>query len=139
MVRCLSLALLLYAVAVSAGEPQVVLGTTTFTVTVAATEEARARGLSGSESLAADRGMLFIFEREEQPSIWMRGMRFPLDIIWINRSGLVVHIKRNIHPDTYPKQFTTVKPARYVLEISAGAGKEVAVGDAAFFRGGALD
>ena len=78
--------------------------------------------------------MLFIFERDGQVAIWMKEMRFSLDVIWISRYGSVVHVEREVHPDSYPKQFVPEKPARYVLEVSAGAGAGVSVGDPVYFR-----
>ncbi len=124
----------MYAAAVCAAQPQVSVGGKTFTVTLAATGETRVRGLSGSAPLAEDRGMLFVFERDGHHSIWMKDMRFSLDIIWISRFGSVAHVERNVHPDTYPKPFVPAKPAKYVLEIPAGAGANVAVGDPVYFK-----
>ncbi len=115
-------------------QPQVRLGDKTFVVTVADTNETRRQGLSDSAPLAADRGMLFIFERDGRHGIWMKDMRFALDIIWISRFGAVVHIERSVHPDTYPRAFTPDKPAKYVLEISAGAGEGVSVGAPVYFE-----
>ena len=59
----------------------------------ARTQEDRAQGLSGRESLAADAGMLFVFEAERRPGFWMREMQFPLDFIWISAEGVVVNVK----------------------------------------------
>ncbi len=115
-------------------QPTVRLGDTAFAVEIAATNEARVRGLSGSAPLAEGRGMLFIFDRAGYHSIWMKDMRFALDIIWISRTGSIVHIERNVHPNTYPKKFVSGKSAKYVLEISAGAGKGVSVGDFVHFE-----
>lgn len=113
--------------------PKVRLGDKTFEVTVVNTPETRARGLSGSGPLAANEGMLFVFERDGAHAIWMKDMRFSIDIVWISRFGSVVHVERNVHPNTYPKSFASPKPARYVLEIPAGAGRAAAPGDPAYF------
>ncbi|MFN3487243.1 MAG: nucleotide-binding domain containing protein, partial [Planctomycetota bacterium] len=61
---------------------------------VARTAEERAQGLSGRDSLAEDAGMLFVLEREHVPSFWMKGMRFPLDFVWVSAEGRVVDLLR---------------------------------------------
>lgn len=114
--------------------PKVCVGGKTFFVSVVDTPEARTRGLSGSEPLAEDEGMLFIFDRDGRYPIWMKEMRFSLDIIWINRFGKIVHVEREVHPDTYPRAFASNQPARYVLEIPAKAGETAVPGGKVYFR-----
>jgi uncharacterized protein len=83
-------------------------------------EGQRIKGLSGKESMKENRGMLFKFEQEEYWSIWMKDMLFPLDIIWLDQNLVVVDLKENVSPETYPSSFSPQKPAKYVLEINAG-------------------
>lgn len=106
----------------------------TFDVKIVDTPELLMRGLSGSDPLAKNEGMLFVFDHDGGHSIWMKEMRFSLDIIWISRFGSVVHIERNVHPDTYPRAFTSRKPARYVLEILAEAGEKIVPGAPVYFE-----
>lgn len=126
----------LIAPTASAAEPQATVRVAgkTFAVKVVDTPETRVRGLSGSDPLAKNRGMLFVFERDGAHAIWMKEMRFSLDIVWISRFGSVVHVEHNVHPDTYPRSFASRKPARYVLEIPAGAGAGIQVGDPIHFE-----
>ncbi len=42
------------------------------------------QGLSGRDSLPTDYGMLFVFPKSDIYEFWMKDMKFPLDIIWIN-------------------------------------------------------
>jgi uncharacterized protein len=83
-------------------------------------EGQRIKGLSGKESMKENRGMLFKFEQEEYWSIWMKDMLFSLDIIWLDQNLVVVDLKENVSPETYPSSFSPQKPAKYVLEINAG-------------------
>jgi uncharacterized membrane protein (UPF0127 family) len=83
-------------------------------------ESQRIKGLSGRESMEESKGMLFKFEQEEYWSIWMKEMLFPLDIIWLDQNLVVVDLKENVSPETYPSSFSPQKPAKYVLEINAG-------------------
>lgn len=89
-------------------------------VEIADTDAERARGLSGHAPLGDLAGMLFIFPEEGLYSFWMRDMTFPIDILWLDAAGAVVHIEENVSPHTYPTAFTSGSPARYVLEVRAG-------------------
>jgi uncharacterized membrane protein (UPF0127 family) len=94
------------------------IGTVALTVELAVTPEERIRGLSGRNEIGAD-GLLFIFPESADHGIWMKDMHFPIDIIWIGDDLTVVHIERNVHPETYPKVFRPRVPARYVLETES--------------------
>ncbi len=98
----------------------VIMGGKTFTVDISQTDYARQKGLSGKESLLEDRGMLFIFPKEDRYGIWMKDMKFPIDIIWIDANSKIISIEKSVLPDTYPKVFYPTVPALYVFEISAG-------------------
>lgn len=88
-------------------------------VSIADEPEERTRGLSGVESLREFEGMLFVFPEEDYYGMWMKDMRFPLDILWINNDMRIVHIEENVKPETYPDSFTSDEPARFVLEVNA--------------------
>ncbi|MEN9561523.1 MAG: hypothetical protein RIQ56_796, partial [Candidatus Parcubacteria bacterium] len=87
---------------------------------VVKTETDRARGLGGRESLTDDTGMLFLFPEDGYHSFWMKDMRFSIDILWLSATGTIVHIEPSVSPDTYPRSFSSLAPARYVLELPAG-------------------
>jgi uncharacterized protein len=75
-------------------------------------------GLSHRDGLPPGRGMLFIMPAAEIQHFCMRGMRFPLDIIWID-ADRVVGCERNVQPDD-PRTLTSPTPVQYVLEVPAG-------------------
>lgn len=93
---------------------------TVVSVRVADTELLRQKGLSGVKSLEKNTGMLFVFEKPGKHSFWMKDMFMPIDIIWISEDNTIVHIEKNISPDTYPQLFAPSKNALYVLEVEAG-------------------
>ena len=96
-------------------------------VQIADTDPLRTRGLMFQEELPFDQGMLFVFDGENMRSIWMLNMQFSLDIMWLDNEGNVVHIEKNVPPCktaletvTCPSYKGNNKPAKYVLEVTAG-------------------
>lgn len=110
-----------------------------FSLEVCRSHSERGKGLMFKESLDRESGMLFIYEKEGFHSMWMKNMRFPIDIIWIDANRQVVDIARNLKPckSDYECQGTKTKnKALYVLEINAGVADEIGVkvGDSVFFH-----
>jgi len=96
---------------------------TTYQVEIADNDEKRVQGLSGRNELAKDRGMLFIFPDSDYHTFWMRGMKIPLDFIWI-KDAQIVDVTENVAApltDTYaPPTIKPKQPVNTVLEINAG-------------------
>jgi uncharacterized membrane protein (UPF0127 family) len=81
----------------------------------------KTRGLAERNFLEADQGMLFIYDQAVIPTFWMKGMRFPLDLIWL-KDNLVVEITENVPTDNGP-EFKTYSPkcaVNRILEVNAG-------------------
>jgi hypothetical protein len=112
-------------------ERQVRIGETSIAVGIADTAQEREQGLSGTTALAEREGLLFVFERNDQHSFWMKDMQYAIDIIWISADKRVVYIAKDVSPDTFPHSFTPPTPARYVLQVPAGfsSGHDIMVGD----------
>lgn len=93
-------------------------------VEIADTPALRAQGLSGRKGLAEGRGMLFVFQYPGRYGFWMKDMLFPIDIVWISGDGTVVHVEREVIPETYsksvPQTFINTPDAKYVLELAVG-------------------
>jgi uncharacterized membrane protein (UPF0127 family) len=121
------LAALLFGLAGAAaadGRTTLTIGGARVHVTVADTDRLREKGLSGHPGLAPDEGMLFVFDTDGMPGFWMKDMRFSIDILWLDRNRRIVHIAREVAPETYPKTYAPPVPSRYVIELPAGfAGK----------------
>lgn len=86
----------------------------------AKTQQQKARGLCCRDSLPKNSGMLFIYDQPGNYRFWMKNTRIPLDMYWINQENKIVHIEKNVKPETYPKSFGTDIPAQYILETNAG-------------------
>ena len=124
--------------------PQVSFGDVTFAVELATTAGERALGLSGRSSIDRNSGMLFIYEADVTPGFWMRGMLFPLDIIWIDGQGEVVGVSSDLAPaqeGSQPPLYYPPGPIRYVLEVNSGLAEELGIrpGSRALFSGIPLD
>lgn len=88
-------------------------------VTIADDAAKRRQGLSGVESLREREGKLFIFEEEGDYGIWMKDMKIPIDVFWIDNSQNIVHVEENLLPGSYPTVYHSPVPARFVLETNA--------------------
>src|SRR3989344_1386739 len=99
---------------------EILIGQTKVIAALADTPELREKGLSGQASLAEGEGMLFIFPKSGTYGFWMKDMRFPIDIIWIDAEKKILGIEKDISPGSFPTVFYPPAPASYVLEVPAG-------------------
>ena len=58
-------------------------------IEIADDQDAQALGLGERETLPWNRGMLLVYEEPTRVAIWMKGMRFDIDIVWI-RDGRII-------------------------------------------------
>lgn len=108
-----------------------------FIVEVAETDDQRMQGLMYRESLPEGYGMYFIFEEEANRAFWMKNTLIPLDMIFIDAEGKIVHIQHDALPCTtlacpnYPSDY----PSQYVLEVGGGETEKwnIDVGDTVTF------
>lgn len=111
----------------------------TFTVDVAVTPNEKEVGLGFRKSLGDDRGMLFVYDHKERYPFWMRAMRFPIDIVWID-DRTIVDISKNVPVSDKPvEQLPLYHPmvsVDKVLEINAGLSDAygISIGDSVKIR-----
>ena len=104
------------------------IGSGVYNLWLADTEPERVTGLSGVESIAINGGMLFVFDSDNTWGIWMKDMKIPLDIIWLDAGKKVVYIRENVSPDTGVNvTYAPKTPSRYVLELKAGSVKKAGI------------
>ena len=94
----------------------------------------KARGLSGRESLGKNKAMIFPFDSPSRESFWMKGMNFPIDMIWI-MDKKILNISKNAQPlkdNLRPLYYSSKDPIDMVLEINANQVDEfnLQIGDA---------
>jgi uncharacterized protein len=105
-------------------------GPRSLSVELAATGPALVRGLMYRRSLPAGQGMLFDFGSERRITMWMKNTYVALDMIFIGTDGRITRIAANTKPLS-TRLISSGEPARYVLEVNAGAARKhgIAVGD----------
>ncbi len=95
-------------------------------VQIADTEPRRVRGLMFQDQLPYDQGMIFVFDKPGLYSLWMLNMQFPLDMIWFDEAGKIVHIEKDVPPCKTPLEIASCQSivpegqAVYVLEVTSG-------------------
>ena len=91
-------------------------------VEVSDTPEKRSLGLGKRDKLENGWGMLFVFEKRIPHSFWMKNMRFPIDIIWLDNQR-IVELAENVPPPQEgesPKVMEPRLPSNFVLELESG-------------------
>lgn len=118
------------------GHAWVIFGADTVVAEVAATADARARGLMHRESLPDGTGMLFVFTDSQNRAFWMRNTFIPLDIAYMDSSLRIVDIQQmepedeNLYPSAAPAMYALEVPQGWFAEkgISVGATAELVMG-----------
>ena len=93
-------------------------GSVTVKAEIADSDEERSQGLMYRKKLRDGEGMLFIFERDQQISFWMKNTLIPLSIAFIASDGRITEIR-----DMQPRNETPVQSSRsvrYALEAPQG-------------------
>lgn len=88
-------------------------------IEIADNDAKRAQGLMYRDKMKFNRGMLFIFPKEDYQSFWMKNTTLPLDMIFVNKDGEIVKIHKNTTPYTL-ESYPSGKPAQFVVEVNAG-------------------
>ncbi len=129
LIFCLSFGL--GACTARASGPSVELKGHHFDIEIAADDASRERGLMFRDTMPADHGMLFLFERPTTQTFWMKNTHIPLDILYFDRNYKLVSMSQRTPPcrsagndcPTYPSS----GPAQYVLELNAGTADKLGV------------
>lgn len=103
-----------------------------YKVELAQTKEELSTGLMNRTALDADSGMVFdLSDFNNVPTaMWMKDTKIALDMLFIDRDGMIYWIFENAEPDSV-KMIVAPYPATAVLEINAGdvKAKGIEIGD----------
>jgi uncharacterized membrane protein (UPF0127 family) len=97
---------------------QLTAGIHLITAELAVSDATRARGLMFRESLPANHGMLFLFERRGLHCMWMRNTLIPLSVAFVEDDGTIVNIADMKPHDE--QSHCARQPVRYALEMTQG-------------------
>lgn len=87
---------------------------------LAQTNEERQQGLMNRTELEEDRGMLFIFPKEQMFTFWMKNTLIPLDIIFIDKEKTIINIAENTKTNQTSEVYSSKRKGLYVLEVNGG-------------------
>lgn len=113
-------------------------GSARFTVELADSPTERARGLMDRVEMPRSAGMLFIYERPQQASFWMKNTLIPLDMIFAGPDGMV----KTVHENAVPMDETAIPGGDgilAVLEINGGLARRMGIAPGSVMRHPALD
>ncbi|OQY40348.1 MAG: hypothetical protein B6229_01980 [Spirochaetaceae bacterium 4572_7] len=86
---------------------------------IADSDAQRTKGLMNRNSLNADSGMIFVFEKEQRVTFWMKNTSIPLSIAYISKDGKILDIY-----DMVPYSLEGISSRRssvlYALEVNKG-------------------
>ena len=91
-----------------------------FDVEMALTVPQQMQGMMYRKEMPNYTGMLVVFDDAAMRSFWMKTTLIPLDMLFIDKNGVIVGIEKR----TVPKSETiipTPRPVRFVLELNGGA------------------
>ena len=103
---------------------EIEIGDKQYNVRIAITDEEQSDGLKNIEKLFDNEGMLFVFDKEDQVSMWIEDTVIPLDVIFIDEDYNVVKVQQGVPKS---KELITSDNTKYVLEVNAGSG--IKIGD----------
>lgn len=108
-------------------------GMARFAVEVADDGAERAQGLMFREHMAKSAGMLFVYDKPQRASFWMKNTAIPLDMVFADPQGRVTRV----HANAVPGDTTSIDGGtgvQVVLEINAGLAARMGIEPGAELR-----
>lgn len=121
------LAMIIPLAACAAQGPYIELKGQRYSIEIAADDAARAHGLMDRTEMAADHGMLFVFDDDAPRTFWMKNTKIPLDMLFFDAERRLVSVQHRVPPclaDPCPG-YSSGAPARYVLELNGGQASQL--------------
>jgi uncharacterized membrane protein (UPF0127 family) len=101
---------------ISAGEKK---PARTIDIEIAENDSSREKGLMWRKTMTDEQGMLFIFDKQELHSFWMKNTILSLDIIFVSENNEIVKIQKKAKPYSL-ESIPSGKPAKFVVEVNGG-------------------
>ena len=93
---------------------------------IADTPARRAQGLMHVTDLPENAGMLFVFSRPRQVSMWMKNTVISLDIVFIKANGTIAHVHQGAKPLSM-QSIPSIYKVKWVLELKAGVAEKLSL------------
>ncbi len=90
---------------------------------IARSFQERQTGLMFRTSLVEDEGMIFVFDKEDRYTFWMKNTLIPLDMIFISKDKKVIECLEEVQPckqDPCPSYGTNKELTMFILEVNSG-------------------
>jgi hypothetical protein len=98
-----------------------------FNSEIVSDKKAMQQGLSGRPPMSDDRGMLFILDSSAEHFFWMKGMEFPIDILFFAEDKSLTEILPKLMPCKECPTYKAPVHTAYALEINAGLAEALGV------------
>jgi uncharacterized membrane protein (UPF0127 family) len=85
---------------------------------IARTDKQRQQGFMFRKEVKDGEGMLFVFEKDQLLSFWMKNTLVPLSVAYISREGVILEI-RDLEPGNL-RPVISSRSCRYALEVPEG-------------------
>ena len=105
------------------------IGKRTYNCLIVESEEEKEIGLSNTESMEDNEGMLFVYDEPQHLDFWMKDCDLTLSIIFIDENKTVISNQKGL-PNT--EDFISADNAKYVLEVNYT--EEIQPGDKVIFN-----
>ncbi len=96
------------------------IGDKTFRLHAPKTDKGREIGLAAFDSIAEDEGMIFLGMPEGTQGIWMKNMKFDIDVLWVNSDHQIVYIIQGMSKSDQQTVYRnpTNMRSHYVIELA---------------------
>ncbi|WP_420863265.1 DUF192 domain-containing protein [Algirhabdus cladophorae] len=108
-------------------------GTVRFSVEIADDPVEQGVGLMNRPSMPQFSGMLFVYSDVSEVAFWMKNTLIPLDMLFIDETGVV----QRIHENAVPLDLTSIpagSPVLAVLEINGGLSAKLGITEGSELR-----
>lgn len=96
------------------------------TVEVAKNRQEQATGLMFRTEIGQDEGMLFLYPRDMEITMWMKNTYIPLDMIFVKSNGRVLRVEENTVPFS-ERIIASGGDARAVIEMKGGSAARLGI------------
>jgi uncharacterized membrane protein (UPF0127 family) len=109
----------LVAAEITFNRTNLTINTHVYSLEIAKTQDQRQYGLMFRKKLASKKGMVFVYPNSASHQIWMKNTKIKLTVIWVNKDGEVLGIKR-LEPCLQDpcKIYGLKQPSRYIIELN---------------------